>query len=99
MISAPSQTSNRFCWPAVHMTHKSLWITALLFPLVAGPVWTLAWNGHAGRFGTLSGLVLVSAILTAAVTDVRGHRIYNWTTYPAFLWAFAINIVAFTLAS
>jgi len=77
------------------MTSAPRWGIALLFPLVAGPVWCLAWNGQAGRLGTLAGLVLVSALITAAVTDFRRHRIYNWTTYPAFLWAVGINIVAY----
>ena len=95
MISAPTQTTNRLPSLAVNMTPKTRWGIALLFPLVVGPVWCLAWNGHTGRLGTLAGLVLVGAILTAAVTDFRRHRIYNWTTYPAFLWAVGINIVVY----
>jgi prepilin peptidase CpaA len=44
--------------------------------------------------GTLAGLVLLAALATCTVTDVRGHRIYNWATYSAFLWAILINIAA-----
>jgi Flp pilus assembly protein protease CpaA len=39
-------------------------------------------------------LSLLALITTSAITDFRGHKIYNWATYPAILWAMAINIVA-----
>jgi Flp pilus assembly protein protease CpaA len=38
--------------------------------------------------------VLVATLVTGAITDLRRRRIYNWTTYTAFLWAIAINLVA-----
>jgi len=49
--------------------------------------------------GTLAGFVLVASLATAAVTDFRGRRIYNWTTYSAFLWAVLINIAATVLST
>jgi prepilin peptidase CpaA len=30
---------------------------------------------------------------TAAVTDLRVHKIYNWTTYPGMLLALALNLL------
>lgn len=76
------------------MTKNKLWAVALLFPLVVGPVWCLTWHGHGGRLGTLSGLVLLGTLITSAITDFNRQRIYNWTTYSAFLWALIINFVA-----
>jgi prepilin peptidase CpaA len=34
-------------------------------------------------------LLLVTTAI-AAVTDIRSHKIYNWTTYPGILLAFAV---------
>jgi Flp pilus assembly protein protease CpaA len=99
MFSAQSATTNRSAAVAVNMTQKTRWIVAAIFPLVVGPLWCLAWHGHGGRFGTLSGLVLVAALATSAVTDFNRQRIYNWTTYTAFLWAVAISIFATLSAS
>jgi prepilin peptidase CpaA len=39
-------------------------------------------------------LVLLAVLAACTVTDVQSHRIYNWATYSAFLWALVINIVA-----
>jgi Flp pilus assembly protein protease CpaA len=38
--------------------------------------------------------VFLGALATSAITDFNRHRIYNWNTYSAFLWAIAINVVA-----
>ncbi len=38
--------------------------------------------------------VLVSFLLVAAFTDIRQHRIYNWTTYPGTIAALVISGVA-----
>jgi Flp pilus assembly protein protease CpaA len=48
---------------------------------------------------TLAGFVLLAVLITSAITDVREHRIYNWATYSAFLWALAINLAASLLSS
>ena len=80
---------------AATMTQNTRWAVALLLPVVAGPIWCLAWHGHGGRIGTLTGLVLLSLIISSAISDFNNHRIYNWATYSAFLWALAINIVSF----
>jgi len=95
MISIETPLSRRgtstFAMP---ITKRTSWIAASAFPLVVGPIWCLAWSPLHHWLGTLAGLVLVAALGTCAVTDVRGHRIYNWTTYSAFLWAMAINLAA-----
>jgi Flp pilus assembly protein protease CpaA len=67
------------------------WIAALALPLVAGPIWCRAWGPDTGQLGTLSGLVLVAVLATSAITDLNKHKIYNWATYSAILWALAIN--------
>lgn len=35
--------------------------------------------------------LVLGLVLVAAVTDVRRHRIYNWTTYPGMLAAVWLN--------
>jgi Flp pilus assembly protein protease CpaA len=62
-------------------------------------MWCLAWNSQGGRLGTLAGLVLLATLLTSAITDIARHRIFNWVTYSAMLWALALNIVATLTAS
>src|SRR6476469_8821243 len=83
---------------SANMTPKSLWIVALLLPLVVGPIWCIVWQGHIGWLGTLAGFVLFATLITSAITDFNYNRIYNWATYSAFLWAIVINIVATTTA-
>jgi Flp pilus assembly protein protease CpaA len=80
-------------------TKQTCWAAALGLPLVAGPVWCLLNQFHNHWLGTLSGFVLLAVLGTCAVTDFRRHRIYNWATYSAFLWALVINIAASSLSS
>jgi Flp pilus assembly protein protease CpaA len=88
--------------PALHcdrtnsmtLTKTRCWYAALALPLVVGPVWCLVWSQTNHWLGTLAGLVLLAVLATCTVTDVRGHRIYNWATYSAFLWAILINVAA-----
>jgi prepilin peptidase CpaA len=79
---------------AMPITKRTMWTCALAFPLVAGPFWCLAWSFQSHWLGSLSGLVLLAILATCTVTDVRSHRIYNWATYSAFLWAISINVFA-----
>jgi prepilin peptidase CpaA len=37
--------------------------------------------------------LVVAFTLAAACTDLRWHKIYNWTTYPGMLTALAVNAV------
>ena len=43
--------------------------------------------------GTISGAVLLMLLGVSSVTDLSRRKIYNWTTYCAVAWAFAINFV------
>lgn len=79
-------------------SRSSRWKAALALPLVVGPLWCLAGQYSSSLLGTLSGLVLLAALCTSALTDVRSHKIYNWVTYSALLWAVLINIVASLLS-
>jgi Flp pilus assembly protein protease CpaA len=76
------------------MSKRNCWAAALALPLVAGPVWCLAWSLQYHWLGTLAGLVLLAVLAACTVTDIQRHRIYNWATYSAFLWALVINAVA-----
>lgn len=78
---------------------QSCWAVALTLPLVIGPAWCLAWQSQSHRLATLSGFVLLAVLATSAVTDAREHRIYNWATYSAVLWALLINAVATMLSN
>ena len=102
MIAFQTETANRrLNWPTSMTTKQTCWTAALALPLVVGPAWCLVWYslslGH--WLGTLAGFVLLVTLGTCAVTDFRNHRIYNWATYSAFLWALAINIAASSMAS
>lgn len=102
MISLQTSTANRsIALPTSMTTRQTCWTAALALPLVLGPLWCLVWYSFSvtHRLGTLAGLVLLAVLLTCALTDVRGHRIYNWATYSAFLWALAINIAASSMTS
>lgn len=44
-----------------------------------------------GSPGTLSGLVLALLLSSAAATDLKRRKIFNWSTYTAFGWALVIN--------
>src|SRR5205823_3980094 len=39
----------------------------------------------------LSTVLLLLLTAMAAVTDLRCHKIYNWTTYPGIILALAVN--------
>ncbi len=39
----------------------------------------------------LSTVVLLGLVLVAAATDLRRHKIYNWTTYPGILFALGLS--------
>jgi prepilin peptidase CpaA len=95
MISLLLTPANqRVARTALSTTNSTRWAVALALPLVVGPVWYLAGQWQMGWLGTFSGLVLLAVLLTCAVTDFQQHKIYNWATYSAFLWALVINVVA-----
>ena len=39
----------------------------------------------------MTGGLLILLLAVCTVTDLSRHRIYNWATYSAFLWALLIN--------
>ena len=95
MISNQSASAHRGDHTiAMTMTKQTCWLAALALPLVVGPVWCLVWSSQNHWLGTLAGLVLLAVLAACTVTDVRSHRIFNWATYSAFLWAILINIAA-----
>src|SRR4051794_29294718 len=95
MIALTTIAANRMSESFIVQSDRRIrWMAALLMPLVIGPIWLLSWRTHGGQIGTLSGLVLVALLGTSAITDLYGQRIYNWATYSAIFWAFAINFVS-----
>lgn len=74
-------------WPRTKMR----WCLGLLSPIVLAPVWCLAMQHAAPPWGTAVGCVLLLLLLTSSVTDLHHRKIYNWTTYSAAAWAFALN--------
>ncbi len=41
----------------------------------------------------LSFILVLAFTLTATVTDIRRHTIYNWTTYPGILTAYLVALI------
>lgn len=78
----------------VTISKEQCWTAALAFPLVAAPVAWMYSESAGNWLATLCGLMLLAVLITCAATDLRGHRIYNWATYSACLWAVMINVVA-----
>jgi Flp pilus assembly protein protease CpaA len=100
MISFQASTSTHSRALLAGMTPKqTYWAAALSLPLVVGPLWWGAGLWSVNWLGTLSGFVLLASLATAAVTDVKRHKIYNWTSYSAILWALLINLWAMIMSS
>mgnify|MGYP002624541460 CR=1 FL=1 len=47
----------------------------------------------------LATVLLLTLLVVASFTDLRWHKIYNWTTYPGMLAAVAINAAGLLLIS
>lgn len=100
MIFSCTPAINRMAGLSSLMTPQQVrWAAALALPLILGPAWCLLWMGHPTWLGTLAGFVMLVLLATCAVTDFRQHKIYNWATYSAFVWALAINLAAATFSS
>lgn len=71
------------------------WLGAVLAPLLVAPLWIFLANtlGWPSPLNTFAGTVLVLLLVVSTVTDLHGHRIYNWATYTAFLYGVGINIL------
>ncbi len=80
-------------------SRSQLWCWAAVSPLLIAPIWLGFSTNTLGPLHSLSGLVLVLLIVCSAVTDVQLRKIFNWTTYTAFAWAIAINLLPASLAS
>ena len=84
---------------ALSTTNQTRWTVALVLPLLVGPLWCMGYQGNFGWLGSLSGFVLLVVLVTSAITDFQEHRIFNWATYSAALWALGINVAATLLSS
>lgn len=72
------------------------WLGAGLLPLALGPLW-VAFAGPRlapEPIGTFAGLLVVLLAAACSYTDLLWGKIYNWATYPALLWALALNTAA-----
>lgn len=90
-LSAPSK-------PRV-ANRRQFWLAATVSPLLLGPGWLVYSKAIPTPLSSLSGLVLVLLISTATVSDLSRRKIFNWTTYTAFVWAIAINLLPVSIAS
>lgn len=94
MASAQTTMENTAAMTSLRETlSRNRWLVATAFPLVFGPLWILSQPIRHGQLSTFAGFALIAALVTGAITDIKYRRIYNWTTYTAFLWAIAINLV------
>jgi prepilin peptidase CpaA len=48
---------------------------------------------EAGWWGSFAAGPVLLVLVVCTITDLHRHRIYNWATYSAFLWAIAAAIV------
>ncbi len=87
-----SMTSNP---PQVSPQRRLAWQLALFFPcVVICVVATVAPPLPLSTWQTVSGIILLGMVGTAAVTDFIWLKIPNWITYSALGWAILINAVS-----
>lgn len=94
--TAPPPTGGATQAPAAP-SRAAYWRAALVAPLAVIPLW-VALAGAVPLpppLATPSAAVLILALAASCVTDVRGRRIFNWTTYTAVLWAVVLQAVAY----
>jgi Flp pilus assembly protein protease CpaA len=76
------------------------WRLALLLPLaLALPWWLLTRPALPPNLATLNGLCFCLLAVTVTVTDLLWHRIFNWATYTAVLYAAGLQLVKLVLPS
>ena len=86
---ASSLRQNQIVGPV--LTSRHCWTLALVMPVVLAPVLSGPQDWTSTPVTTVTGLVLSLLLVTATVTDLANRKIYNWTTYTAFVWAILIN--------
>src|SRR5262249_12070169 len=96
MIVAGNAPPRERVAPADRRWRKWAWLGASAGLPLVGAVWALALGPLLpGKLaGTFTRGVLAAVLAVCVVTDLARHKIYNWITYPAFLWALAVNAVA-----
>jgi prepilin peptidase CpaA len=67
------------------------WISAFGLPIAAGPIWASFCGDGWGFAGSVMGSQLLLLLAVTTITDIRSRKIYNYSTYPAILIAFAAN--------
>ena len=77
-------------------SRRRAWLVALAMPPTLGLGWAIGadqwFPSHI--LGTLTGFVLLVLLGVCTYKDLTQAKIPNWATYPAFLWALAINVAA-----
>lgn len=69
---------------------RRYWILASALPMAILPFWLALPKEWAGPLHSANGLILCLLLLTSTATDLSRRKIYNWATYPAFVWALLI---------
>ena len=47
-------------------------------------------NGEIIIFNVLAQILLLLTLITAAVTDLRDRKVYNWLTFPAMIFGLTL---------
>ena len=80
-------------------SRKQMWRIAAISPVLFAPIWLALPQQTLGPLNSFSGLLLVLLLVSSTVTDLSQRKIFNWTTYTAFVWALAINALPSSIAS
>ena len=84
--------------PQVDRSRQVAWRVAWTLPLLV-LIATSAMRYEPAHFWqSASGILLLTLVIAAAVTDLLWCRIPNWLTYPAFCWAICINLLSTALS-
>lgn len=67
------------------------WLSAFSLPIIVGPIWASLLGRQWGFAGSVMGFQLLFLLFVATITDIRGRKIYNLSTYSAILIALIAN--------
>jgi prepilin peptidase CpaA len=79
--------------PNSRLNRNHLWVAAFIAPLLVAPIWFSMLPDFLQPIQSFSGLVLALLILCTTFTDLRWRKIFNWASYTACGWAFAICVL------
>ena len=96
-MSIATSTESNVTFSVSHRRHY--WLGAAMAPLALAPFWLSCPQPWTGPLGSFSGLLLLLLIACSSVTDLSQRKIFNWTTYTAFAWAIALNVLPYPFSN